>query len=434
MTRFLSHAVLCFIPLALLCTPAHGQDLPAVTTTPPFQGFQLPTELGTMHYALNFGERVRTGYYGTGGNVWTTDFSGNLGYLSSSETRPLNIVYSGGYLYNTGGVASSIFQNLTISQSFNSRLWTTHISDAVNYLPEAASSGLSGLPGLGDVGVTAPPVGDNGGQDILSRTGQRISNQANLDVERHLTGSTSLQVGGGYFIERFLDGGSDSLDGDSFDVQAGINHRIDALNKVEGTYTFSRFSYENEDFTISTQKITVGYSRQVNRKLSLHATIGPQFVSEAGSPLASSSVNLSVDAGMVYTGEQYDYSANYTRGVRSGSGIVQGAFVDSVFGEGGRKLGEYMHLSVSGGYTHNASIGNLASGAPTTQQTDFQTVVGNVQFSRVLSRNFNAFLNYSVQHQDSPTVAASTNAFSGTSQTYGFGITYSPRPLHLGHK
>jgi len=434
MTRFLSHAVLGCFSLALLCVPAHGQDIPAVTSTPPFQGFQLPTELGTLHYALNFGERVRSGYYGTGSNIWTTDFSGDLGYLSGNETRPLSIVYSGGYLHNSGGVQSSIFQNLSISQTFNTRLWTTNISDTLNYLPEAPSSGLSGIPGIGDVGVNPPPTGGDGGQDILSNTGQRISNNANASVARHLTGSTTLRVGGGYLIQRFLTGGTSSLDGDSIDGQVDVEHRIDALNKAEGNYSFNRFTYQNEDFSITTHKIAVGYTRQVNRMLTLHALIGPQFVSSAGSPLASSSINFSVDAGMMYTGEQYDYSVNYTRGVRNGSGIVQGTFADSVYGSAGRKIGEYMHLSATGSFTHNSSIGNLTNGIPNAQQADFRTLIANVQFSRVLSRNFNAFLNFSVQNQESPSAVSSTNAFTGTSQTYGFGITYSPRLLHLGHQ
>ena len=428
MTQFISKAVLCLVPLALLCPLANGQDIPAVTTAPTYQGFQLPTELGTLNYALNFGELVRTGYYGTGSDIWATNISGDAAYLSRSEKHPLGMVYSGGYLYNSGGIASTVFQNLTLSQTYTTRLWNTVLSDSVNYLPESASSGLSGIPGVGDVGVTVPPVGGDTGQDLLSRTGQRITNNASLSIQRQLTGSTSVAGGGGYYIQRFLTDSINALNTQNIYVQGELNHRIDALSKVQGDYSYSHFSYEGQDFAFTSQKFTVGYTRQVNRKLGVHATVGPQIVSSSGSPLASSSVNASIDAGLAYEAQRYNFSVDYTRGVRAGSGVVQGSFADSVFAGGGRRLGEYMHLAGGASYTHSSSIGNL-----TSLPFDFQTVVGNAQVSRTISRNFNVYVSYSLQYQQHSSLLASTAAFTGTSQTFGFGITYSPRQLHLGH-
>ncbi|HEY5331464.1 MAG TPA: hypothetical protein VIJ79_16405 [Acidobacteriaceae bacterium] len=428
MTQFISNAVLCFVPLALLCSLAHGQDIPAVTSAPTYQGFQLPTVPGTLHYALSFSELVRTSYYGTGRDIWGTSISGDAGYLSKSENHPFSMVYSGGYIHNTGSIASSIFQSLALSQTYTTSLWNTVVSDSVDYLPESPSSGLSGIPGVGDVGVTVPPVGGDTGQDILSRTGQRITNKTNLSIQRRLTGSTSVQGGGGYSIQRFLTDTINALNSQEMSVQGGVNHRIDALSHAEGDYSYSHFSYEGQDFTVSMQKFTVGYNRQLNRKLVVHATVGPQFVSSSGSPLASSSVNVSVDAGGAYQAQHYDFSIAYTRGVRAGSGVIAGSFVDSVSAEGARRLGEYMHIAGDASYTHNSSLENL-----TTHPLDFQTVRGNVQISRTVSRDFNVYVSYSLQEQQSSSLPVTTAAFTGTSQTFGFGISYSPRQLHLGH-
>jgi hypothetical protein len=428
MTQFIPKAVLCFASLALLCSLAKGQDIPAVTPTPTYQGFQLPTELGSLNYALTFSERVRTGYYSSKGDIWTTNISGDAGYLSRSENRPFSMTYAGGYLYNSGDVPSSVFQDLTLSQSLNTRLWNTSISDAVSYLPETPSSGLSGIPGVGDVGVTAPPTGGDPGQGILSRNSQRVSNSTNVNIQRQLTGSTSLQGGGGYFIERFLGNVDEGLDTQSISAQGNANHRIDALNKIEGGYSYTHLSYEGQPSTFSTQKVTIGYTRQMSPRLSVHATVGPQFVTSAGSPLASSSANISVDSGFAYTTQHFDYNVDYSRGVRTGSGVVQGTFADSVVAQGSRRLGEYMHFSLSGGYTHSASVANL-----TTIPFDIQTLVGNAEIARTISQSLNVFLNYSVQHQSSSATLTTANAFTGTSQTFGFGITYSPRQLHLGH-
>jgi hypothetical protein len=429
MTQFISKAVLCFVPLALLCGLANGQDIPAVTAAPTYQGFQLPTELGSFHYALTFAERLRTGYYGAGDDIWATDISGEAGYLSRSEKNPFSMTYSGGYLHNSGGERSSIFQSLMFSQAFTTRLFNTSISDSVSYLPEAASGGLSGIPGVGDVGVTAPPVGGDTGQDILSRDSQRVSNTASLSVQRQLTGSTSLQGGGSYFIQRFLTDASNALNTQDISGQAGLNHRIDALRSVQGNYSYSHFSYEGQNFRFVTQGITVGYTEQINRKLSVHAEAGPQIVSSGSSPQSTASVNISVNAGLTYATQHYDYSLAYVRGARAGSGVIPGAFTDVISGTAGRRLGEYMHVSASGDYSHNSSIANL-----TAQKFDVQTMVGNLQISRTISQNLNLFVSYGLQHQGASNLAVNTNAFTGTSQNVGFGITYSPRQLHLGHQ
>jgi len=428
MTQNLYKAVLCLLPLALLCSLAHGQDIPAVTSAPRFQGFQLPTELGSLTYSLSFAERLRTGYYGKGGNIWATDFSGNAAYLSRSETRPLTVVYSGGYLYNSGGVQSQVYQNLSLSQNITSKLWSTTISDQVSYLPEAPSSGLSGIPGVGDVGVT-PPAGGTTGQDILSNTGQRISNTANINVQRQLTGSTAVSGMGSYFIQKFLTATPDAIDLDDITVGGGLSHRIDALSSVQGNYDYSHFAYVGQNFSFSTQRITIGYTKQINRLLSINGSAGPQIVSSGGSSVAGSTVNLTVDAGFKYAGERYNFSGDYTRGVRGGSGVIQGTFINSVIVQGNRQLGEFMRLSGSGNYTRNTSVQNLS-----TQAFTFQTVVGNLEVERTIAQNFNAFVSYSLQYQNSATSVANTIAFTGTSQTFGFGITYSPRQVHLGHQ
>jgi len=429
MTQNLSKAVLCLLPLALLCSLAHGQDIPAVTSAPRFTGFQLPTELGSLSYSLSLAERVRTGYYGKSGDIWATDISGNAAYLSRSETRPFTMVYSGGYLYNSGGVQSQVFQNFSISQNISTRLWNTTISDQVSYLPEAPSSGLSGIPGVGDVGVNPPAGGGNPGQDILSNTGQRISNTANINVQRQLTGSTAVSGMGSYFIQKFLTATTNAVDLDDITVGGGLSHRIDALSNVEGNYNYSHFAYEGQNFSFSTQKITLGYTKQINRLLSVNGSAGPQIVSSGGSSVAGSTVNLTVDAGLKYTGERSSYSADYTRGVRGGSGVIQGTFINNFIAQGNRQLGEFMRLSGSGSYTRNTSVQNL-----TTQPFTFQTVVGNVEVERTVAQNFNAFVSYSLQYQNSSTSVANTIAFTGTSQTFGFGITYSPRQVHLGHQ
>ena len=59
-------------------------------------------------------------------------------------------------------------------------------------------------------------------------------------------------------------------------------------------------------------------------------------------------------------------------------------------------------------------------------------LVASGQLTRQLSRNFSAFGSYTIQRQTTQGIAASSNAFNGLSQIFGFGVTYSPGQMRLG--
>jgi hypothetical protein len=243
MTHITQKAIFSLLPFVmLLCTLARGQDIPAVTSTAPLQGFQFPTIGGNLSYGLSGSERFRSGEYGTGDNIWSTTVSGNVGYLSVSEARPFTLQYSGGYIYSSNGSEASFFQNLHMSQSFITETWSVSVNDALSYLPDAASSGVSGVPGVGDVGVIPPPGGTDTSQDILSDSSARVTNSTNGSIQKQLTGSTSVSVTGLFSILRFTGAGG-GIDSDDFSGQAGLNHRIDARTNVNGSYSYTRFLY-----------------------------------------------------------------------------------------------------------------------------------------------------------------------------------------------
>jgi hypothetical protein len=60
------------------------------------------------------------------------------------------------------------------------------------------------------------------------------------------------------------------------------------------------------------------------------------------------------------------------------------------------------------------------------------TAYGGAQVSRRLGNSFSAYASYNLQHQSIDSSLASQNAFSGLIQTFGIGITFSPRSTRLG--
>jgi hypothetical protein len=428
MTHITSKAVFSLFSLVLLCTLARGQDIPAVTTAPAYSGFQLPSIPGNLTYGLNGSERFRSGHYGNGDNVWSTSLSGQVGYLSRSVARPFSLVYSGGYIYNSSGTQSSIFQNLALSQTFITQTWSIVLTDSIKYLPDAPSSGISGVPGVGDVGVTPPAGGTDTGQEILSDNSQRIANSASGTVSKQLTGSTAAQVEGGYVIQRFT-GEADGIDTDNVTAQAGLSHRFSARTTVNGSYGYTDFVYVGENDSFITQQIQAGLTRQATRRLSFQVSAGPQIVTSNIPLQGGTSLNFSGNGSASYQTHHYDFGLNAFRGVRSGSGIVQGALTDSVGGSAGRLVGEYLHLSASGGYTHSSSVQVL-----TSSPYSINTYVFNLQASRQVTTNLSAFVSYGFRDQSSSNPSATLDAFTGSNQLAAFGISYSPRPIHLGHQ
>ena len=431
MRRQALHLLLAVI--ASLCPTARSQDLPAVTNPDPPQGFLMPDLLsGGLRVTLSASQNVRFGYYGSGA-IAVTALTGNAGYQSVSERRPFSLLYSGGFLFTAGQStqnyipAVSTFQNLTLTQAFNSRLWNLVFSDSVRYLPESPVNNFSGIFGAGTIGL--PVIGPFPGQSILTRYGQRVMNTADVSLGRQLTGSTTLHVGGSSSLERFVDN-SGGLDYDQYSGTAGVTHRINALTSAGGTYTYSQFTYPTVNVSFTTQTAQANYSRQWTRKISTALAGGPLITRSSVFGARHSSISFGGNADLAYTGEVSSAAIMYSRGVRSGSGVVAGTVSDDVSAHYMRKLSRLSSVNSLVSYTRNNSLAVL-----NTTPFSISTVVASVQGTRAFARYFSAYADYNIQKQlTNGFNTTSSNAFNGLSQLVGVGITYSPNLIHLGHK
>ncbi len=73
------------------------------------------------------------------------------------------MLYAGGVLFgNRYGQGVRPFQTFAVSQGLVTAAWIFGISDSVSYLPQSPTTGLSGIPGVGDLGsqpIQGPSVG-----------------------------------------------------------------------------------------------------------------------------------------------------------------------------------------------------------------------------------------------------------------------------------
>lgn len=429
----------CVFLTVLLITvvpAAFGQALPAAQASPISTGFELPMTAGTLQYAVSASESLDWGYYSNNsGATEGTNLTGDLGYISNSKRDPFGAVIAGGHSWGSNGPSFS-FVSLGLSQTLSAGRWTFLISDSVAYLPGTSTTGLAGVPGVGDLGLTPVPVGPDTGQGILTNYSNSISNATSATISRPITGKTFFNAAGSYAIFRYVSGSGDAsgagLDSDSVTGQGGISHRYSVRNTLGGNYAYSYFSYPGYNYGIPTasfdsQTASLQYIHQFTRKLGLNASSGPEWTT-VGLPGSSPSLSLYADAALAYTGEFSRASLAFVRSTNNGYGVIGGSLSDAVSFSTSRTFVRVWNCAFTSAYTHSSA---LAGVAPYT----FDTTLAGFQVSRAIGRSFSAFASYTLENQSSKGSATSViDVFNGFSQVLGFGLTYAPMSIHFGHQ
>ena len=437
-SAFLRTALVLVFLLASTCRAAFGQALPAAEASPISTGFALPTGLGSLQYAVSASQSLNWGYYGTSGAAYMTNLSGDVGYLSNSKLYPFSLVFSGGHTFSESNQASYSFLNLGLSQIINAGRWNFVVSDDISYLPGTAASGLSGVPGVGDLGVPPVQVGSDAGQGVLTNFSNRVSNIASGSLQRQITGKTSINGSGSYTTMRFLDSSISSigassagLDNNSITGGGGITHQIDTRTSYGANYTYTDFTYPGNSFGVLTpnfasQTASAMFSHKFTRKLSLTASAGPQWTTSSSGN--GTYLSAFADASANYTARSFESSLAFVRSTNNGFGTVAASISDSVSFSANRKFAVVWNLSVSSAYAHTSTLalGNVPS-------SSINTAVEGIQLSRAIARNLSGYAAYSFEDQ-SISGARTFNTFSGISQLIAFGITYSPSSIRLGRQ
>ena len=402
-------------------------------------GPNLPDLDGVLHYALTASEIAQHGYYGNGVTTYSTTLSGDVSYTAKSIVYPTNLILSGGVILadqsaqgNTGYVSAAL------SQGWVTRSWIFNVSDSFSFLPQSPTTGLSGIAGVGDLGATpvqGPVAGPAGG--IFSAAGDRIANSLNGSVERELNRATSISGAGSWSKLHFLDS-NDSLDNTQISGVVALNRRLDArssasLNAVYSTFSYGNTPTANSQPDIETRGINASYQRVLTRSLSASVSAGPQWISSSNSILIPSSLNVAASAGLSYQRGLTSASVSYFHGVNGGSGVLPGAIADSVSASLGHSFGHNWVGSLNAGYTHSAGLSQVFNGASLVPINEvFDTVFGGAQVTRRISLHFSGYASFEAQNQSQNNNLAVPAALNGTSETFGIGITFTPRSTRLG--
>ena len=436
LARTVFSAVFCSAAIFIFASStARAQALPAAEASPISTGFTLPSLGGSLQWAVTGSGSLDWGYYNTGGVAPGLVLSGDVAYLSESQFHPFSMVLSAGRNWGWSGQPSYQFAGLGLSQVVNVGRWNFTFSDNVNYLPQTATGSLSGIAGIGDLGVPPVQTGPDAGQGVLTNYSPRVSNSGGASVQRQITGKTALNASGSYSILRFVgdanSANGDGLESDAVTGSAGFTHRIDARNSFGGNYAYSSIIFlRNLSSTVLepnfvSQTASITYTHQFNRRLSANLTAGPQWT-QINAAQNSVSVNGYADASLNYITEFGHMNVDYVRSTNSGYGVTGGALSDAVSFAASRLYGRVWDTSARVGWTRTSGLPT-----PSVPSYDFKTLVAGVQVSRALMRNLSGFASYTAEYQSHASTVGAVDLFDGLNHIISFGITYSPTSRRL---
>jgi hypothetical protein len=396
-----------------------------------------------VHYALSATELVQLGYYGSDNLTTTTALSGTLGYVTLSETHPFSLLAASGVLFGQNGQGVTTYQNVALAQSLIKGKWIFGVNDSFSFLPQSPTTGITGLAGVGPIGtipIQGPSYGPAGG--VLTYSGNRIGNTMGGNIERLLTGKTSVSGAASWTILHFIDKNA-GLDTSAITGQVGINHRLNVRNSLSLSAVYSTYNttglFSNlpgsatNDVTYLTKGINLTYMRQWTRSLSSTVSAGPQWISSSSAALVPDRLNAYVDASVNYTRQIGNFGAHYNHGVNGGSGAFAGATSDSVSASFSRNLSRDWAASAWMSYTRTTGLLYTlpTSGVPGANGA-INTEYGTIQLLHGFSRTISGYVSYSAQNQDVNTPLAITNVFSGLSHNFGIGVSWTPQSKRLG--
>lgn len=421
--------------ISLLGLPAAARaqaDSPApVSNAMPASGFgfNLPTHLGTLTYSLSGSEMLETTSEAGASVDSTTALSGNLGYLSTSQRYPFSMIYSGGLFFTSvpGSSSTETFQDLAVSQVAQSKSWVFVVSDSLSYLPGAPTTGLSGVAGVGDVGVFPVQTGIGPDQSILTSSGTRIANGVQGSATWQTTPSLDLEASGAWQVLHFT-GGVTALNTDTTSANFGPNYRIDARTSVGADVNYSDTTFPSyAGYKIETEGANVSFSRAWTRRVSTTVNLGPSRTrGTTFAPIPSKWI-VAGTAQANYATRTTGFYAIYTRGVSSGSGIIFGSLTDSILAGITRPLTRDWNLGMQVSYSRNVGLSPVNGLIPR-----YDSVFGAVQLARRITESLSCYGSYTGISQSSVNPFYLNTAFNGTNNVFGFGITFAPAPRVSG--
>jgi len=340
-----------------------------------------------------------SGYNQPSSSGWfaTNYLIANVSLLQAWSRSQLAVNYSGGGYFSTNNIqGNGNYQELGLSQSFQSNRWLVQILDQFSYLPQT-QFGFGGGTNLGVPGIEGPlrPVvpGLGGGcvpnQGTYASAGPRLSNTGAIQSTYTVSPRGSITASGCYAILHFVQSGN--IDSNSVMGTFGYNYQLDRKNSLGLEYRFSSYQFPGEPQAYGDSAVNIAYGRKITGRLALQLSGGSEYTAFRV-PIGTLSSKLGADANanLIYGFENGSFSVGYLHGFAGGSGVFTGSTADQLNLAASRKLGRIWSANFDFGYARNTAVANSTQAALPTYNSWF----AGGGLSRPIGRDLNLAISY----------------------------------------
>ncbi|WP_026442105.1 hypothetical protein [Pseudacidobacterium ailaaui] len=441
--------------------PTSGQEDGSVLTVQQ-NADEEPADMTPDDHPLTSGQVMGIGVRGPQHSFWVPDFrvaqildsnpymtpqSHYRGYTSLNGDlqliqylgRDASIRYAGAVRFDTQAQIQGLqqFTNahaLSISKQFRSHAWDLLMDNETQY-SQGANFGATGMEGLGSVITTTSAWGGIGNiqlestalqpdlvpnQSILTLRSGRISNTILGEADYRPDGLYTFTMTGFYGLLHFTQSGL--IDTAQEGLVFGVNRALTPYDSIALEYGYSNFTFSGTSQSLTNNYFGVLYGRRITGRIAASVGAGPQYISDGRPADNNNQLGWQARGTLDWQMKQVGLHASVIRSLTGGSGVLFGAYTNSV--QGGLDYGFWRNWDANMifGYARNTAI-------ISAQRYDAQYL--GVTATRHAGRNRDIFFSYNLQNQTSSGCAATTCAVSGIRHVFGIGFVWSHDPIGI---
>lgn len=182
-----------------------------------------------------------------------------------------------------------------------------------------------------------------------------LTNTVNLSMNHALTRRTAMSLSASDYILRFDD--PVAVDSRNVSGSAGLNYQATPETQLNGSYNFSRASYDlpgGSSSNQNTHSLNAGFSTRFRESMTLLMSGGAVYAQTPGT--GDGFFDWVALAEVRKTFNKYDASLSYSRRTTSSSGVTDQLTLNDSFSAGLRhEINRTLSVSLSGNYTRNHS-------------------------------------------------------------------------------
>lgn len=381
---------------------------------------------------IQYGNTSQSNNYsntGTQNAGWTTTnfATGNLSLLEAWSHVQFGANYTGGGFFSTDkNQGTGQFHQLASAFEIDEKRWQLLFMEQYYYLPQSSfgfggNTGLA-VPGIsGALSITLPGIQQvfAPGQAVYSATGPRYSSDSAAQLNYAVSRRGSFTAAVVYGLLRFSNPGN--TDNDMQSLNAAYNYAITRNDYIGATYRFTAFHFPGNPEALGDNAVQAMYGKRITGRLSLILAGGPD-ITNFRIPVSGiqRTVSGSGLASLVYAFRVSNVRLNYSHGVASGGGLLNGSISDQLTASVSRTVARLWNASANFGYARNKQLVTIKA----LSSPSYNSYLAGTGITRSLSNATSFSIGYQAQIQSSNGLVCTTSLCTTIETTHQIQLSF----------